>query len=207
MAVTSILESGLRFEPPTSDWFRLEDCAGFKSLKNFGVHELDFGWFDRKRNILWLIELKDYSETGGASDRQKRQFVDYLDYLDREFVDKAKDCLLVLGSVWHHLPKKALLEPDLPSVCRQLPSQERRLKLAFVVKTDELQSFLLSAGPLQDRLRNKIKGQCELLGIREYCEVFLFDHETAIQSGLPLRVDDTFRSTSKKTAKKGKRSR
>jgi hypothetical protein len=68
----------------------------------------------------WLVELKDYSETGGASDPQKRQIVDYL---DREFVDKAKDCLLVLGSVWHHLPKQALLEPNLPSVFRQLPSQ------------------------------------------------------------------------------------
>ncbi len=204
MAVTSILESGLRFEPPTDDWFRLEDCAGFKSLKGVGVHELDFSWFDRDRNILWLFELKDYSETGGASDPQKQQTVDYL---DREFVDKAKDCLLVLGSVWHNLPKKALLEPDLPPVFRQLPSQDRRLKLAFVVKTDEPQRFSSSAGPLQDRLRSKIKGQCELLGIREHCEVFLFDHETAIKSGLPLRVDDTFRLARKQTQRKGKRSR
>ena len=201
MAITSILESGLLFEPGDEDWFRLADYAGFKSLKDIGVHELDFGWFDRKHNILWLIELKDYSETGGASDPQKQQIVDYL---DREFVDKAKDCLLVLGSVWHHLPKKALLEPGLPPLCRQMPSQDRRLKLAFVVKTDDPQRFSESAGPLLNRLRNKIKGQCELLGIREYCEVFLFDHDTAIQSGLPLRVADGFHLASKKTGRKGK---
>ena len=121
-----------------------------------------------------------------------------------EFVQKAKDSLLVLGSIWYSLPNKSQLEPDLSMAFRQIPSLDRKLKLAFVVKRDEPKHFKAATEPLQDKLRSKIKGQCELLGIREYCEVFLFDHETAITNGLPLQVYEASPRGSNKTKKKTK---
>lgn len=204
MAVTSILESGLLFEPGDEDWFRFECCSGFKPLKGLGVMEMDFGWYASKTQTPWLIELRDYSQSGNPEGLHSQQS---LDYLIRECVEKAKDSLLLLGSVWYGLPKKVQLAPDLPAAFLRLPTSDRALKLAFVVKTDEPKSFLLATQALKDRLNGKLNGQRELLGIRDRCEVLLMDHQTAIGSGLPLRVADTFVSTSKKTAKKGKQSK
>ena len=201
MAVTMIAESGLLMDSQAPEWFRLQDCAGFQPLKKVGVAEMDFGFVAKDSQTRWLVELKDYSQSGRpdglAADRS-------FDYLIHEFVQKAKDSLLVLGSVWYSLPKQSQLQPDLPVAFRQIPSPERKLKLAFVLKQDQPQHFKATAQPLQDKLRNKIKGQCELLGIRESCEVFLLDHETAIASGLPLQINEVSPSGSKKPKQKTK---
>ena len=201
MAVTMIAESGLLIDSQAPEWFRLQDCPGFQPLKKVGVAEMDFGFVAKEGQTRWLVELKDYSHTGRPDGLAEAHS---LEYLIHEFVQKAKDSLLVLGSIWYSLPNKSQLEPDLPMAFRQIPSLNRKLKLAFVVKRDEPQHFKAATQPLQDKLRSKIKGQCELLGIREYCEVFLFDHETAIAYGLPLQVNEASPRGSNKTKKKTK---
>ena len=201
MAVTMVAESGLLIDSQAPEWFRLQDCPGFQPLKKVGVAEMDFGFVAKAGQTRWLIELKDYSQTGRPDGLAAEHSIEYLIH---EFVQKAKDSLLVLGSIWYSLPNKPQLEPDLPMAFRQIPSQDRKLMLAFVVKRDEPQHFKAETHPLQDKLRNKIKGQCELLGIREYCEVFLWDHETAIANGLPLQVNEASPRGSKKTKKKTK---
>jgi len=201
MAVTMIAESGLLMDSQAPEWFRLQDCAGFQPLKKVGVAEMDFGFVAKDSQTRWLVELKDYSQSGRPDGLAAQ---DSLDSLIREFVQKAKDSLLILGSVWYSLPKQPQLEPDLPKSFRQIPTSNQKLKLAFVVKRDEPKRFREMTQFLEDKLRNKIKGQCELLGISKYCEVFLWDHETAIEKGLPLQVNEASPSGSKKPKQKTK---
>jgi hypothetical protein len=54
-------ESGLRIELPDGDSFRFQDCSGYKSLSGKNLSEMDFGWWDSAKNILWLLDVKDYS--------------------------------------------------------------------------------------------------------------------------------------------------
>ena len=204
MAIISIQESGLLFEPNAADYyFRLQGDRGFTPLSKFGVSEMDFGWYESQRKRCWLIELKDYSHSGnplGLSDKNSREFLMY------DLIQKAKDNLLVLASIWYSLPKKKQLESSLPSEFKSLPTHAQPLNLAFVLKVEDTMAFQTTAQSLQDSLRNKIQGQSELLGIRENTNVFLFDHLTAIEQGLPLRVDERSTAGSKQT-KKGKRAK
>ena len=189
--------------PTTADWFRLQDNPGFKQLKNVGVSEMDFGWYESQKKTCWLIELKDYSQSGKVSDLSDKNFINILTY---ELTQKAKDSLLVLASIWYSLPKKRQLELSLPSEFKSLPALQQRLNLAFVLKVEDETSFQASAQSLQDSLRNRIKGQSELLGISEYTNVFLFDHRTAIAQGLPLQVDECSTAGNKQN-KKGKKAK
>lgn len=189
MAVVSILESGLLFEPPAgTEYFRLEQAPEFARFKGIGVCEMDFGWCGGSpggQTALWLLEVRDYS--GRTVDPA---------YLKHEFVEKAKDSLLVLGSVWHGLPRQAELRPCLPQAFQAQPTPDRKLKLVFVLKVDDAESFRAAAQPLQDSLRNRLKGHCDLLGVSGLCDILLLDHTTAINQGLPLRVDSSaFRPT------------
>jgi len=98
-----IPESGLYFDPPNDRAFRWQDRPYFvEHCKRFGVQEMDFGWCDQEGRILYLLELKDCSRT----DQPPRDYVD-------ELVQKATDCLLLLGSVWHTLPHADGIRSDL----------------------------------------------------------------------------------------------
>jgi len=43
-----------------SDYFQFEKCDEYKKISGLGVKEMDFGWFDKSKNTLWLIELKGF---------------------------------------------------------------------------------------------------------------------------------------------------
>lgn len=184
MAVTSILESGLYFEPGPHSWFRFDACKSFQPLKGNGVCEMDFGWYEADRKTQWLLELRDYSASGKPVDLAQP---DSRAFLIQEFAQKAKDSLLLLGSLWHDLPCAEVLRRDLPAAFHQMPSAQERLKLVFVVKTDTPTSFQSAAQPLKDSLTNRLKGQSHLLGVLGCCDVLLLDHQTAIAAKLPLR--------------------
>lgn len=202
MAIQTIAESGLIVCPPTTAWFRFQDCASFQPLKKVGVAEMDVGFVAADGKQRWLVELRDFSHSGNPDGFAVAESVERM---QQEFVTKAKDSLLVLGSMWHSLPYGPQLAGDIPSDFQQRPTEANRLRLAFVVKTDEPRRFRASVQPIQDKLRNRIQGQPELLGVRRFCDVFLWDHEMAIESGLPIAVNDAAKPSQRATKALGLR--
>jgi hypothetical protein len=56
-----ITESSITLNFPDNNYFRLCDCAGYKAIQN-NFAEMDACWYDQKKDILYLIELKNWEK-------------------------------------------------------------------------------------------------------------------------------------------------
>jgi hypothetical protein len=167
-------ESGLRIALPDGDSFRFQDCSGYKSLSGQNLSEMDFGWWESAKNILWLLDVKDYSH---LTKKEKMP-----EYLLENLISKAADSLLILSAVWSGTAKGQEICLDLPPSCRTFPRAPKRLKLVFVLKLTK-HHRKTDLGPLKTRLSARLKGRIALFDITN---VTLADHETALKMGLPI---------------------
>jgi hypothetical protein len=54
-----ITESGITLNFPDNNYFRFEDCEGYKDIQDH-FKEMDVCWHDQVNDILYVIELKDW---------------------------------------------------------------------------------------------------------------------------------------------------
>ncbi len=170
------LESGLYFDPPHARCFRWDASDYFRVTgKRYGLAEMDFAWCDETTMALHLLEVKDYS-----TDPQLPA------WLINDLVQKGTDCLLLLASVWYRLPHGDSIRACLPDEWHE-HAEGQPINLTFVLKTAEN----VALQPLQDQLRQKLKGRQELLALRTVTTVSLVNHELAVSElGLPLTPAD-----------------
>jgi hypothetical protein len=55
-----ITESSITLNFPDNNYFRFQDCNGYKTIQNH-FKEMDACWYDQASDILYMIELKDWS--------------------------------------------------------------------------------------------------------------------------------------------------
>lgn len=176
------VESNLHFDPPHDRAFRLADSALADTLKRFGIHEMDFGWWDEPQQTMNLLEVKDYSEA---------QF--NKDHCINECVQKATDCLLLLASAWYSLPYGARVRDCIPEEWSTIPVAPPRLHLFFVMKMRPPPDARSPQDPvgmdgLEVQARERIKGRLELFQVRQATTLFLMDHRMAATRGLPIKT-------------------
>ncbi len=53
-------ENGITINFPDSKYFQFESCQAYIDIKNQGVKEMDFGWYETKTKTMWLVELKGF---------------------------------------------------------------------------------------------------------------------------------------------------
>ncbi len=190
-----IRESGLYFDPPVDGYFRLEVAPYFKSVfKGRGLCEMDFGWWDPTEKTLHLLELKDYSVKALP------------DNLVDDLVQKATDCLLLLGSMYYGLPHAEGIKEDFPENSHVKPNRPAMLRLTFVLKT-AARDHALPLQQMRDKLKNKLNGRLELLDLRSSTEILLLDHWMAQELGVPIvpADDESHESRSRTTRRKKRR--
>lgn len=175
------------FDPPEG-YFRWQDAPYFAlHFKGIGLCEMDFAWHDPAKDVLHLLEVRDYSRADRqdlwfkAGDRQTLDIV-------HELVQKATDSLLLLSSMWYGLPHAAGLQADVPRVWHVRPEPPRALRVTFVLKlATDAQTAALQ--PMQDSLRNRLKGRLRLLGLEsKVVLVQLLPHTMIETARLPLSV-------------------
>ncbi len=54
-----ITESGITLNFPDNNYFRFEDCQGYKEIQNH-FKEMDACWYEQATDTLYIIELKDW---------------------------------------------------------------------------------------------------------------------------------------------------
>ncbi len=52
-------ESNIKLDFPDNNYFRLGDCDGYKAIQN-NFAEMDACWYDQEKDILYIIELKNW---------------------------------------------------------------------------------------------------------------------------------------------------
>lgn len=53
-------ENGITVNFPDENYFQFEGNPAYRRLAGSGVCEMDFGWYDVQKNILYLIEIKNF---------------------------------------------------------------------------------------------------------------------------------------------------
>ena len=53
-------ENGITVNFPDTNYFQYEGCPAYITIKGQGVCEMDFVWWQRADNTLWMIELKGF---------------------------------------------------------------------------------------------------------------------------------------------------
>ena len=56
-----ITESNITLNFPDDNYFRFENCQGYKDIQN-NFKEMDACWYDQAKDILYIIELKDWHD-------------------------------------------------------------------------------------------------------------------------------------------------
>lgn len=164
-------ESGLQVILPDGESFRFQDCSIYKQLKGSYLREMDFGWWDSTKNILWLLELKDYSHLQ-PTDKLPDRLLDIL-------IEKATDSLLILSAVWIGSLNGQGMKSDLPTACHIFPTEPKKLKIVFVMKLTN-HHIKVELSPLKTRLLERLKGRTTLFDMK-IGDVTLVDHLNAMK--------------------------
>jgi hypothetical protein len=172
--MTAYIESGLRINLPEGEHFRFQDCEIYKQLSGKKLKEMDFGWWQKQQNRLWLIEIKDYAHLT-TEERLPKHLLDNL-------VDKATDSLLMLANCWAKTGKGREFSSCLPPAIQQFPEhpEQLKLKLFFILKIN-VAMFKDEIDALRYELNDKLRGRVALFNIRY---VSLVDHITVINNNL-----------------------
>lgn len=117
----SITESGITLNFPNENYFRFQDCPGYRAIQQ-NFKEMDCCWFDEDSNRLYLIELKDWGdgtlleENDGVSTAEK---IDEMKkriskYRIQELFKKSLDSTAMIMSIKLNTPYSSKINDCIP---------------------------------------------------------------------------------------------
>jgi hypothetical protein len=158
-------ESSITLNFPDANFFRFEQCAGFKQLSAHHFKEMDACWYDTTDDVYWLIELKDFSLANLAITQN-------IESRAWNLVKKAVDSLSMFLNSKHGYAYASNLNTCFPVT----PSLTTQFKFITVVHCDVSQKADIQL--LNDAFRQRFKPYAELFGIAHYAVI---EHSSAVK--------------------------
>lgn len=134
--------------------FRFETCPAYQSLSGQSIKEIDFGWWDDSNQVLYLLELKNYTIPG--LDNQKAE------KLIENLWKKSVDTMIMLNSVWLSTPTGGTIASCLPVEI----TQKVKVKIYHLVKVDPSSAPLMMM--VNQKLTNKFIGYKKLFNVAAF---------------------------------------
>jgi hypothetical protein len=101
-------ESGITIDLPNDvEFFCFENCNGYRMLSGNHFKEMDIGWYDSSENILYLIELKDFTKKNLRDRNIAKQVV-------FDLVKKSVDSMAMIMAVKAGTHYSSKIQPCLP---------------------------------------------------------------------------------------------
>jgi hypothetical protein len=177
-------ESGMKIHLPDSESFRISDCTTWeKKLKLNTLKEMDFGFWDRNKQQIILIEVKDFTQLNHPKAKESKKPEDFIE----SFVKKGTDMLILLSGIWINSTHGTDMKQEILTTCPNFPNTLCKFKLIFVVKTNDPNAGIWLQ-PLGTKIRNKMHGRTLLFNLDPNTDLLLLDHITAAKNGLPITV-------------------
>ncbi|MFA8298728.1 MAG: hypothetical protein ACEPOV_01045 [Hyphomicrobiales bacterium] len=108
--MNTIIESGITLNLPEDRSFRFENCKSYKEINGFSFKEMDACWYDNKKQTLYLVELKDYSQVPNTREKSR----DLITNLVKKSTDSLQMVLAMLLDTEHGNKFQAEIGWDLP---------------------------------------------------------------------------------------------
>ncbi|MDP8207033.1 MAG: hypothetical protein P9L92_10250 [Candidatus Electryonea clarkiae] len=166
--MTDFEESGMKITLPDNDCFRFEDITALSNIRNKGLKDMDFGWWDNSKNVLFLLEVKETSDPSSY---------------ETAIVEKVVDTLLTLSASWIPTLRGKSIARELPSSCQSFLNPPHKLQIVIIFKIQR--TNIQGLHTLQDSVRNKLEGKVKLFDMVRN-SVKLMDISTAINFQFPV---------------------
>ncbi|MDZ7900918.1 MAG: hypothetical protein U5N85_23185 [Arcicella sp.] len=127
-----ITESLITLNFPDNNYFRFQDCQGYKDIQNH-FKEMDACWYDVNNDTLYLIELKDWS-VANLTNRE------YSDKRIWDLVKKSVDSVSMIMSILLQKPYSASIQACIPFSI----SGETKIKLLSIVNCNDADKVFIS---------------------------------------------------------------
>ena len=103
-------ESSITLNFPDNNYFRLSECDAYKKLNH--IREMDFCWYDKDKDKLYLIELKDWGNASideendsSVSNEEIEQIKQGItNYRIENLLEKSLDTLCIFSSILLNRP-------------------------------------------------------------------------------------------------------
>ncbi len=141
-------ESGITLNFPDNNYFCFENCRGYQKLSGFHFKEMDACWIDLTNNILYAIELKDYSQANVFQDSTAKVW---------DLVKKSIDTLSMFLAIMKNTKHSSELSTCLPS---NIDINDFQIKFVHIINTLPNQRTEIQF--LQDDFRQKTKAYQKL---------------------------------------------
>ena len=101
-------ESGITIDLPEEiEFFCFENCEGYRMLSGYHFKEMDIGWYNPSEDILYLIELKDFTSKNIREKEIAKQVV-------FDLIKKSIDSIAMIMAVKADTPYSSFIRPCLP---------------------------------------------------------------------------------------------
>jgi hypothetical protein len=127
-----ITESLITLNFPDNNYFRFQDCRGYKDIQNH-FKEMDVCWYDESKDILYLIELKDWSIANLSNS-------EYSDKRIWDLVKKSVDSVSMIISILLQKPYSTSIQDCLPFSI----SRETKIKLLSIVHCNDADKVFIA---------------------------------------------------------------
>ena len=103
-------ESSITLNFPDNNYFRLSECDAYKQLNH--IREMDFCWYDKGKDKLYLIELKDWGNASIDEENDPAVSAEAIDeikqgitkYRIKNLLEKSLDTLCMFSSILLNRP-------------------------------------------------------------------------------------------------------
>ena len=146
-------ESGITLKFADENFFCFENCEGYTQFSGNHFKEMDAGWFDVANKILYLVELKDFTQADITSTNGNAQSRVW------DMVKKSIDSCLMLHSILIGAKPSVRIQNCLP----QPFSLDFKITLFHIINSSDTQKADIQF--LNDSFKAKFRAYKELFGI------------------------------------------
>jgi len=160
--ITTYKESGIELNLRNDYHFRFKDIEHYKALSGEGLNEMDFCWWNREENVLYLLEIINKNQ---IKERGANYFFQYL-------YEKAIDSILMLAITWIPTVCGRGMRDDISHFCPSFPNF-CKISINFLIRGEKDWSLMQ---PLVDSFRSRLIGKSKLF---DSDKIFLLNRQNA----------------------------
>lgn len=167
----AITESLITLNFPDNNYFRFEDCKGYKDIQD-NFKEMDACWYEQATDTLFIIELKDW-DNGNLIEETDPNFSEQKIKEMKQGITKARiytlvkksiDSVCMFMSILLEKPYSSNIKPCLPSDF--LLTKTTKIKLLSIINWTNPDVTYISN--IHSEYKAKFKPYAKLYGIQTY---------------------------------------
>jgi hypothetical protein len=163
-----ITESSITLNFPDKNYFRFENCQGYKNLSH--IKEMDACWYDQANDKLYLIELKNWENNSLEEEKDPSYSSDQIQEMKERIsnhrignlLKKSIDSTCMFTSILLNRPYSSQLQKCIPFT---ISTNTKIILLSIINWTDTDTTYIST---INTQYKSKFKSYADLFDIKAF---------------------------------------